>query len=88
VEPGSACHDLLRGWLERRPGPGLIEAWNAYAEALAQTLDPEQRAAFADDVLWRAREIARADGGVLRIGRRVSDSERRVLAALERVFSR
>lgn len=88
VEPGSASHELLEGWLERRPPQRLFEAWNAYAEALASALDAEQRSAFADEVLWRAREVARADGGVLRIGRRVSEAESGVLTELERVFSR
>ena len=86
VEPGSPCHELLGCWLESRPEPALFEAWRAYAAALCEALDEEQRDAVAGAVLWRARQVARADGGVLRVGRRVSAAERRELHDLARAL--
>jgi len=86
VEPGSASHQLLGRWLENRPPTALFEAWRDYASALSASVDGEQRGELARELLWRAREVAKADGGVLGIGRRVSAMERQVLEELEGVF--
>jgi hypothetical protein len=86
VEPGTPCHALLRRWLEQRPPASLFEAWREYARTLAADLDADQRAELEREVLWRAREVARADGGVLRLGRRVSRRERERLDELADVF--
>lgn len=87
VEPGSPCHALLETWLHHKPHPALYAAWRDYARALVQSLDPEQREVVEQELLWRAREVATASGGVLRFGRRVSEAERRVLHDLEHVFA-
>lgn len=86
VVPGSPAHRVLRSWLQGPPDPGLLDAWLAFARALAAELDPAQRAEVARDVLERARRVASAEGGPLGLGRRVSEDEMRVLDALSRAF--
>ena len=83
LTPDSACERLLSAWMDSRPGDELLEAWLGYARLLAEALDPEQREIVEREILARAREVARADGGVLRIGRRISHAERQVIEELE-----
>jgi hypothetical protein len=86
IEPDSEAHRLLEIWLKQQPEPALLEAWERYAEALAAALDAEQREELRDEVLRHAREVAAADGGVLRLGRRISGAERKMLERLGRAF--
>jgi len=86
IDPRSEAHWLLEFWLKERPEPGLLEAWERYAECLAAALDLEQREEVRREVLRHAHEVAAADGGVLRLGRRVSRPERKMLDRLARAF--
>ena len=76
----------LEGWLEQPPRRELIEAWRGYIEALGQTLDATSRAAVKNEILERARAVARAGGGFLGFGGRVSKEEEQALADIERAF--
>ena len=82
---GSAAHDLLVTWLDRRPGRDLLDAWKGYVGALVESLDLEERQALRDGILARARGVAEAAGGFLGVGK-VSDAEERKLAELEAAF--
>lgn len=81
ILPGSPAAALLEGWLQRAPQAGLVEAWKAFHVALAATVSPADRAAFAAATLARAERIARASGGLLGIGA-VSSGERAALTEL------
>lgn len=83
---GSAGYALLQGWLERAPGPELMTAWKDYVGALRQTLDAGALKTLKDEVMGRARHVARAAGGVMGFGR-ISAAEHGVLDELERAFS-
>lgn len=77
---------LLEGWLGKRPGPELIEAWKQYVAAVVATLDGATRASLTSEIVGRARAVAEAAGGFLGLTARVSDAEKRVLAELEAAF--
>jgi len=85
VAAGSAAHELLESWLEKRPGRELLAAWKGYVEALAAELGPEERQTLRQELLGRARAVAESAGGFLGMGK-VSDAERAVLADLESAF--
>lgn len=87
VAPGSPARQLLESWLERRPGPALLEAWKRYARGIWGTLDEAQRGDMRERMLGLARSIAEAAGGFLGLGSRVSPAERAVLEELERALS-
>ncbi|MBW2418385.1 MAG: hypothetical protein JRH19_07550, partial [Deltaproteobacteria bacterium] len=63
-----------------------LQAWKDYTVALLGFLGDEAREALGRDMLERAREVARATGGLLGLGRRISDEEQAVLDELEAVF--
>lgn len=83
--PGSAAHDLLVSWLDRRPGPDLLEAWKGYVAALTESLDQDERQALRDGILDRAWGVAEAAGGFLGVGK-ISDAEQRKLDELAAAF--
>jgi hypothetical protein len=85
VTPDSAAWVLLESWLETRPSPELLTAWEGYVEALVAGLDPEERRTLRHELLDRARSVAESAGGFLGVGK-VSEAETAMLARLERAF--
>lgn len=85
AEPGTAAHDLLVSWLDKRPGPELMEAWKGYVAALIESLDQDERQALRDGILDRARTVAASAGGFLGRGA-ISDVEQKKLDELDAAF--
>ena len=89
IEETSPAYEVLLGWLSKRPGPELFEAWSAYIDALDQELTAEQVKILKRQVIDRARGVAEAAGGFLfgTFGR-ISGEEKAVLEKLEAVFDK
>jgi hypothetical protein len=83
VAPGSPAHRLLEGWLERRPGPQLLEAWKRYVPVLRDSLEEAERGAMRARIIELARGVAEAAGGFLGLGSKTSPAERAVLDEIE-----
>jgi tellurite resistance protein len=83
----SAAFQLLEGWLAVQPGRRVMAAWKDYVGSLANTLSPQAKATLRQDLLGRARAVAKAAGGFLGLGSKVSRSEQAVLDELEQAFS-
>lgn len=62
IRSGTRAHALLASWLQHRPSADLFEAWEAYIEAVLEPLAPEERDRLCQDLVGRAREVARAAG--------------------------
>jgi hypothetical protein len=82
---GTPAWTLIEGWLERRPGAELRPAWEAYVAALREKLPPAEFANLREDIVERAREVARAAGGFLGIAS-VSADEKRMIEELEKAL--
>ena len=82
---GTAAHDLLRSWLDKRPGVELLEAWKGYVHALVESMDSAERQSLRDGILGRARGVAEAAGGFLGLNK-ISDVEQKKLEELEAAF--
>jgi hypothetical protein len=82
---GQVGRELLERWIEQRPEPTLLAAWQRYIEALCEKLSPDQRKHLRDELLRNVRAAAEASGGFLGIGK-ISDEEKAVLAKLETSF--
>jgi hypothetical protein len=87
VAPGSPSHALLESWLAKRPEGGLLEAWGEYMVDLCERLPAAEREALKRQVVGRARAVAEAAGGILGLGRRVSEREEVLLRELEKAFA-
>jgi hypothetical protein len=82
IRPGTRAHGLLASWMEHRPTQALFEAWEAYIEAVLEPMVPEERERLCEDLVGRARDVARAAGHRGGPGS-ISDEEERALARLE-----
>jgi hypothetical protein len=83
---GSPSHELLESWLARRPDAHLLEVWGEYIVGLCANLGDGEKAAVKEKVVGRAREVAKAAGGFLGLGAKVSAEEEVVLTQLEKAF--
>lgn len=87
LEQGSDGYQLLQSWLEKRPDPALLDAWEAYIKALTGQLNAEQNKLLKNQIVGFAKMVAAAAGGFLGIGK-VSQGEEKVLARIEAAFQR
>ncbi len=77
---------LLSRWLSEPPSPALMELWSQYVAALCKGLTAEERVRLRDRVVGGAKDVARATGGFLGLGSKISDAEAQVLAKVEAAF--
>lgn len=85
VELDSPSHALLESWTTDRPPAALYESWKAYVGSLCRELSADHRWHLEEQLLGRARSVARAAGGFLGLAK-VSKPEEEVLARLEQAF--
>ena len=77
---------MFERWLSERPPANLLAMWKDYMRALMETMSAEDRRFFKGRVLDRARGVAKAAGGFLGIGSKVSAPEQKVLDELASAF--
>jgi len=86
MESDSAVSKLLQSWLQRRPTPESLAAWKNYVKAICATVEPETMAKLKQGVIGRAEKIAKAAGGILGFGSKVSATEQACLDELAKSF--
>lgn len=86
IKMGSPSYETLEKWLQTKPAPELLSSWQAYIAAMNTKLEPATMNQLKNGVLERAESIAKAAGGFLGLGNKVSDSERKVLDELAKAF--
>lgn len=86
LAPGSPERALLEEWLARSPEPKLLTAWTQLIQGLCQQMSGEEVAVLRDGLLERARAVAGASGGFLRMGSKVSAAEAAMIKRLESAF--
>jgi hypothetical protein len=84
---GTPGHDLLTGWLSRKPDDSLFDTWHAYISALAAQLTDDQIRKLRGEIVGFAKLVAGASGGVLGIGK-ISGKEEKVLQRIESAFAK
>jgi tellurite resistance protein len=87
IEPQDGRYPLLERWLKRRPAPEMLEAWKHYVRELRGQMNAQESDRLRHDLLDRAQGVARAAGGFLGFGDKMSPAERAVLTELEQVFA-
>jgi hypothetical protein len=88
IKASSPSHQLLEDWLTHRPDARLLATWGEYIVGLCAGLDPAQKNALRDEILGRARTVAKAAGGFLGLGSKISPEEEVVLQQLAKPFER
>lgn len=83
---GSVGYALIESWLARRPPDRLLEAWTHYIQGLCANLNKGQIAGLRTDLVGHARDIARASGGFLGLGNKISTAEQAMIDRLKAAF--
>lgn len=83
---GGAAFAAFEAFLAEPPRPEAHDAWLAWAAAMREKVEAPTWRRLGADMVGRARAVAEASGGLLGLGRRVSEREETVLAALARAF--
>jgi len=84
---GTAGHELLTSWLQKKPDDSLVDAWEGYMKALLAQLNDEQVRILKNQIIGFAKVIAESAGGFLGFGK-VAGSEEKVLARVEAAFKK
>jgi hypothetical protein len=82
----SPLQQFLQNWLDHRPSPAALEAWKSYVRAFVGMVDPAHAATARQDIIGRAEKVARAAGGFLGFGNKISAAEQACLDELARAF--
>lgn len=86
ISPGSASYATMEAWLDKQPGQDLLDAWKAYIVAIKDNLEPAALNQLKTSIIGRAESVAKAAGGFLGVGNKVSDVEQKVLDDLAKAF--
>jgi hypothetical protein len=77
-------HLVLKEWLNKKPGPGFMNAWKHYMKGLAKEISAEAMAAMKKDILTHAKAVAEASGAFLGLVSPISAEEKKVLHGIEK----
>lgn len=86
IVAGTAAHETLSGWLSNKPTPEMLQAWEAYIKGMKSKLETVHFNQFKHQLLERAESVAKAAGGFLGLGNKVSHVERAALDRLAKAF--
>ena len=84
VDETTPAYRQLLSWLDRRPPEGFFEDTLRLIGHLLHAQPPEEQARIGLDLLSYANAIARASGGILGLGSKVSDDEQAVIDRIAR----
>ena len=85
ITPESPSGQLLKSWLDAKPGPELRDGWKQYVGGLKSSLNDASLRAIKAGVIGRATEVAKAAGGLLGIGA-MAPLEKNAIRDLESAF--
>jgi hypothetical protein len=85
---GSTNHDLVARWVVNRPAPEMLDAWIHYVQGLCENLTTQEIQVLKKDLVEHTRQIARASGGFLGLGNKISKAEKEMLTKLESAFEK
>lgn len=76
---------LLENWMAMEPSSQLLQTWKRFTHAACQSMSAAARDILRDDILRRAKAVAKASGGVLGFGR-VTRDEQKLLDEVRQAF--
>jgi hypothetical protein len=82
-EKGSINYTVLESWMTHRPPRQLLTAWVHYTKGLCENLTDDEKTRFREKTLDRATQIAKASGGFLGMGNKISLAEQKVINTLK-----
>lgn len=86
LEFESPLYKFLESWLDHRPSPAAHQAWHEYVKSFVKLVEPETAATAKAGVMGRAERVAKAAGGFLGMGNKISAAEQACLDDLAKAF--
>ena len=86
VTSESAAYSVVESWLQSRPEDELLAAWKHYIATVKSKLDPAATSQLKHSVVTRSTEVAKAAGGYLGLGSKISAVEQAVIDDLTSAF--
>ncbi|MEN6385236.1 MAG: hypothetical protein ABFD79_08545 [Phycisphaerales bacterium] len=86
ISKESPDYELLKRWLKHKPDANLLKAWKHYMKGLCEQLTKYQVNALKKDLIGHAEEVAKAAGGFLGLGNKISKAEQKMLDKLAAAF--
>ncbi len=86
IDKDSTAHQLLESWLAKKPDSDYLTAWEAYIGQLRGQLDSPTFEQLKLHIVTRAEDVAKAAGGFLGLGSKISGREQAMLDRLAKAF--
>jgi hypothetical protein len=86
LEFESPLYKFLQSWLDHRPSTAALEAWHTYVKAFVNLVEPATAAKVKEHVMGRSERVAKAAGGFLGMGNKISAAEQACLNNLAKAF--
>ena len=86
LEFESPLYKFLESWLDTRPSPAALQAWHSYVRSFVKLVEPATAAKVKENVMGRAERVAKAAGGFMGFGDKISDQEHACLNDLAKAF--
>ncbi len=83
---GSPDYEILSQWMTHRPSDELLNAWIHYIQGLCEKLTSQEKKQLKTELMEHTSSIAKASGGFLGLGNKISKSEVSILEKLESAF--
>ncbi len=86
IEEDGLAHQILDGWLEKRPNRSLLETWKHYAQAVRESLTEDAWKKLTDEVMEQSQQVAQASGGIFGFGK-VSATEKNMIEKIREALA-
>jgi hypothetical protein len=86
LEFESPLYKFLESWLDHRPSPAALQAWHEYVKSFVNLVEPATAAKAKAGVMGRAERVAKAAGGFMGFGNKISEQEQACLNDLAKAF--
>ena len=80
--------DILREWLQTKPNPKLMEAWELYMQGLCDIIDDEAISLLKHEIISHTKSVAEASGGFLGLINPISNSEQKMIEKIKGFFAK
>lgn len=86
IQEDGLAHQILDGWLDKRPNRSLLDTWQHYAQAVRGSLTEEAWNKLVAEVMQQSHSVAEAAGGVFGYGK-VSATEKNMIAKIKEALA-
>lgn len=84
----SGDEDILREWLQNKPNPKLMEAWEIYMQGLCGIIDNDAIYSLQHEIISHIQSVAEASGGFFGLTKPISNNEQKMIDKIKGFFAK